>query len=334
MKKVLVIVTTFLSLVLINTSPVNAALLPSAELDAVVSIGFLQTQSVEVGDKVVKITSWATSGTGFLYGWLINNDSDPTKRQYKIFLVTAKHVIKDYPLADAVHIRVNSKNPKLAPEFSLSLKATSGQNTWFFGRDGQSGQPNQDVAATEINYQSMRQAGLKVAFFPSDMVTYNNKQLQDEQVSEGDGVYVLGFPSNTNGVNRNYVVVKQGIIARIGDMLDGTDTSFMIDSLVFPGNSGGPVILKPELAFVTNTKPHPTAELIGMVIEENLYNDVAVSQQTKINRVLFQENLGLANVVPMEMINDVIREHEAAADIPNPVSPQSVKPEQKAGSGN
>src|ERR1019366_8874960 len=57
----------------------------------------------------------------------------------------------------------------------------------------------------------------------------------------------LGFPLQLVGGERNYVIVRHGTIARIGDMLAGTNKNFLVDTFIFPGNSGGPVILKPEM---------------------------------------------------------------------------------------
>ena len=73
-------------------------------------------------------------------------------------------------------------------------------------------------------------------------------------MSAGDGVFVLGFPMNLAGVQRNHVIARQGVIARVSEMLDGASQTFMIDSFVFPGNSGGPVVLKPDVAAIGETK--------------------------------------------------------------------------------
>jgi len=108
------------------------------------------------------------------------------------------------------------------------------------------------------------------------------------------------------GAQRNYVIVRQGAIARIGEMLDNASKSFMIDAFVFPGNSGGPVILKPELASITGTKNQNAAHLIGLVLSYKPYNDTAFSAQTRQARVIFQENSGLAEVLPTNYIQEAI----------------------------
>jgi hypothetical protein len=67
--------------------------------------------------------------------------------------------------------------------------------------------------------------------------------LKNLEVAAGDGVFVLGFPTGLAGVQRNYVIVRQGCIARISEMLDGAAPGFLIDAPVYPGNSGGPVVM-------------------------------------------------------------------------------------------
>ena len=58
------------------------------------------------------------------------------------------------------------------------------------------------------------------------------------EISAGDGVFVLGFPMELTGEQRNYVIVREGVIARLNEMKDRVSITFMIDSFVFPGNSG------------------------------------------------------------------------------------------------
>jgi len=116
---------------------------------------------------------------------------------------------------------------------------------------------------------------------------------------------------NLAGAQKNYVIVRQGVIARVSEMLDGASTTFMVDSHVFPGNSGGPVILKGELASVVGTKIQNRAFLIGLVISYVPYNDTAVSTQTGQARVIFQENSGLAEVLPTDYIDQTIEAYRA-----------------------
>ena len=46
----------------------------------------------------------------------------------------------------------------------------------------------------------------------------------------------------------------------------GANKEFLVDAFVFPGNSGGPVVSKPEALAITGTKSQDYAYLIGIVV--------------------------------------------------------------------
>jgi len=105
---------------------------------------------------------------------------------------------------------------------------------------------------------------------------------------------------------RQYVICRVGIVARIRDLMDGKATDYLVDATVFPGNSGGPVILRPELVSLAGTKATNKASLIGIVKSYVPYHDVAASQQTRRARIVFEENSGLAAVEPVDHIRTTI----------------------------
>ncbi len=107
-------------------------------------------------------------------------------------------------------------------------------------------------------------SGIDVQFLASDQISANIAKLKDIGVSAGDGVFVLGFPMGLAGEQRNYVIVRSGSIARIGDLLDSVVPDLLIDSHVFPGNSGGPVFLEPTDFAINGTKRNNTSYLIGV----------------------------------------------------------------------
>ena len=80
----------------------------------------------------------------------------------------------------------------------------------------------------------------------------------------------------------------------------------LIDSFIFPGNSGGPVVTKPEQIRITNTQSIMSSLLIGMVSSYIPYEEVAISEQTGKRRMVFQENSGLAVVVPIDVIQETV----------------------------
>ena len=67
------------------------------------------------------------------------------------------------------------------------------------------------------------------------------------------------------------------------------------------------MVLKPELTSITGTKANQKAMLIGVVQGYETYIDIALSQQTKRQRIAFEENSGLAIVFPVEFINELVK---------------------------
>ena len=98
-------------------------------------------------------------------------------------------------------------------------------------------------------------------------------------------------------------IVRRGMVGR------ADSTLVLADLFVFPGNSGSPVLYVPP--FKTDSLSFGMAivwqeMLIGMVSSFIPYKDVAVSMQTKRPRVVFEENSGLANLVPAWVVRKFI----------------------------
>src|SRR5207302_573264 len=72
------------------------------------------------------------------------------------------------------------------------------------------------------------------------------------------------------------------------------------------GNSGGPVVTRPEISSIQGTKTINAAYLLRVVSGYLPYQDVAISAQTKRPRIIFEENSGLATVVSVDFIDDIV----------------------------
>ena len=140
--------------------------------------------------------------------------------------------------------------------------------------------------------------------FHDDTNTLLRDRLTDMEFREGNEVFVLGFPLAMIGGDKNYVIARQGIIARIQDWYDYAAKYFLIDASIFPGNSGGPVLAKPTLHTYGTTIP--SAMLIGVVSGYLPYHDIARSDQTGRPILSYSENSGLAVVVPVDAIDETI----------------------------
>lgn len=264
-------------------------LIPPFYFDCVVAIGSADSENKP---------NWFASG--FLYGHHTPTTEEPNR--YRISLVTNRHVFEGL---QEVFLRFNpQKLDEPARHYSLSLLDKNGQPLWLTHQNKEI-----DVAVIPINYQKLKKEAMQATYFRSNLHVADVQKLNDLGIIEGDFVYVLGFPMRLVGSKRNTVVARSGIIARIRDTLTKSNTEYLIDAFVFPGNSGGPVISKPELSAIKGTKSQDASYLIGIVKSYIPYTDVAISLQTKRPRVTFEENSGLAAVHPIDPIQEIIKEH-------------------------
>lgn len=263
------------------------ALLPPFYLDSVVALG--------VGDDAAD-RRWI--GTGFIYGSLIANAQPPDKKRYNLWLVTNKHVLASLP---AVYMKLNSAADPNSKDYRVPLVARNGKHLWV-------GHPNgdTDVAAIWLNAGFLAQEQMRFSPILYDVHTCTKERMKTGIINEGDRVFVLGFPMGLVAAERQYVICRSGIIARIRDYLEDRASDYLVDAPVFPGNSGGPVVLCPSALSIQGTKPPERADLIGLVKSYVPYRDVAVSAQTQRPRITFEENSGLTAVEPMDAILETV----------------------------
>ena len=225
-------------------------------------------------------------GTGFLYERSLTDSPD----QHITFMVTNNHVVE----AGVTHVRFNRIDRGTG--LVTAQEATRAGVDWFRHQTS-------DVAVLPLPPDSplARSGGADHLHF-----TDNHAPTTEEwqHVTKGYRVFVLGFPMGLVGEKRTYPIVRHGVIARIQDWLRGDARSFLIDSAAFPGNSGGPVLLQPEAVGLEGTEVIRRSLLLGIVSNYIDYEDVAVSRQTGRPRVIFAENSGLAEVVPIDMAKE------------------------------
>jgi S1-C subfamily serine protease len=286
------------------------ALIPPAFLDSVVAIGF--------GDDPA---ARGYVATGFLYG----RRADETG--YNVFLVTNRHVFVDQ---SAAWLRFNPEGGLPAREYRIPLKDGEGREAWH-STDGV------DLAVIGINAGMLTEHKIRFFFFEGDNHVLTLEQAKNEGISEGDGVFALGFPMGLVGGDRNFVIVRMGAIARISDALERASKEILVDIAIFPGNSGGPVITRPEVVSVADTKAFNRAALLGVVASYVPYQDVAISTQTRRPRVIFEENSGLASIVPVDelvALVDGAAEKMFSKAVPPEVDPSEATPSQEEPSPN
>ena len=255
------------------------ALIPAGYMKAIVSLGISED-------------SFAHVGTGFLYHHPLWEKEGRT--HYHPFLVTNKHVL-DGGIRD---IRFN--HPGYGSLEILSIESVT-DGDWTVHPNGA------DVAVIPLLSPGPLTLGRKVMeseIFLGDVGTPSDEEFA--RIVEGNGIFLIGFPLGLTGDAFNYPIVRSGVISRIQDWFSGLEDTFLIDAPAFPGNSGGPVIVRPDTAAISGTIPITHALLIGMVSQNIRSREVAVSAQTGEQRVVFLENTGLSRVVPVSAIKDTL----------------------------
>ena len=261
------------------------ALIPPFYLNCVVSIGIDTPQNELL---------WI--GTGFIVGRPIDNGGDDDKR-YHTFLVTNKHVLQE---KKKIFLRFNTIEGSQVKDYPVELEPKN-EPIWV-GHNSK----DIDVAAFNINPEVLKNDSVAYAFFHLDKHALSVSEMQKNNLSEGDGLFVLGFPMGIVSTLSNHVISRSGSIARIRDLLSNRASAFLIDANIFPGNSGGPVVIRPEIIAIEGTTAYKNASLIGMVKSYVPFTDVAISQQTGRPRVTFEENSGLALVETVDSIKETV----------------------------
>ena len=260
------------------------ALLPPQFLNSVVAIG------TKIDDDAVYETQWI--GTGFIYG---AGGMDSESRLYP-FLITNEHVVAE---DDVIIIKVNRTNDLPAKELVVNL-----------GEERQliTGHPcGLDIAVLPLPREILNN-DLMATNPITEVQSLSVEKAGQVGVCEGDGIFTIGFPMEFVGYeDQHFPIVKQGCIARVQDWLSGRSRRILIDANIFPGNSGGPIFLRPSSIAVAGTKANPISYLIGMVSAYIPYQDMAVSLQTGQPRVIFEENSGIVEVVPSDVIIETVQ---------------------------
>lgn len=265
------------------------ALIPPSFLKSVVALGNREPNGA---------VTWIASG--FFFGQWIG-DLGEGRADFATYLVTNRHVA--HRLTHPV-LRANSKEPlRQVVDVNLGIAPRA----WTYHPDD-----SIDIAVTPIGLGGLLDAELDLDFFRSNSSALNSGQMRDQGLSAGDGIFLLGFPFSLVSEPGSTAIVRGGCIASLMDGIAGHESDFLVDVASFPGNSGGPVINRPEVTAIAGTSAVSSAFLIGVNFASVPYEDLAVSHQTGRPRVSFQENSGLACILFVDRISETILSSNAA----------------------
>ena len=264
------------------------ALIPKFYLDAVVSVG------VETSTGVI---CWI--GTGFFVFKRIDDESALP------FLVTNRHVLEG---KREVIIRMIEKDTSKLQKVKLTLINSDNKKRYSVHDN-----PAVDIAVVRLAGNEIMNNHLQFSAFDIDEHTLCSFDLAAQGGEAGTQVYMLGFPMELVDVDSNAPICRGGYIARMDKAEIEKSKLFLLDIQNFPGNSGSPIITRPEVVGISNTPVLNKSVLIGVVKSYLPYTEKLINQQTQQVVEIRSENSGIALAHPVELIKEVI-EKEAVRE--------------------
>jgi len=190
--------------------PFGAVLVPASYLDCTVALGrkdLIPSPPVPPGvtPPPPSYGPWIPEASGFLYGRFLAK-VDEQHNNYAVYLVTNRHVVEEHSANSGggpLWVRFNLTGS--AREYDIPLLDEERKPRWHFHPN-----PSVDIAVIRVNTEFLKNQGAKFAFFRSDSDVLSRAKAKELGLSEGDGVYVLGFPMGLVSAQQDYVIVRQG----------------------------------------------------------------------------------------------------------------------------
>lgn len=257
------------------------AIIPRVYLNSVVSIGVRYD---------AKNIHWF--GTGFFVG------REVSKGKTVPFLITNKHVFKD---KNSVVIRMQKKGCEDLEEVDILLLNEDKSPRYVLHN-----MDDIDIAVLRINAKFIIDNKLDFPYIDIDHNAMTSSELRGNGAEEGSIVYMLGFPMGLVNISSNLPISRMGCISRMSENQIKEQHNILVDIQNFPGNSGSPIITRPEFVSVGGSPSLDKCVLVGIVHSYIPYQESLINSQTNKIVEIRSENSGIANVHPVEYIREVI----------------------------
>lgn len=230
-----------------------------------------------------KRRGYESVATGFLVGF-----KSSRKGKYHTFLVTNRHVFSG---RDHVYISLDTESKKSRIKVPLIVNR---ENVWFSHRYS-----DVDLALLPISMSFLKSLGARHKWIPEEKFLYF-RDYEKLGFSLGDQVFFAGFPLGLSGKLKNSPILRGGVLARLDKELKAEFKGVLVDGQNFPGNSGGPVFTKPEIAKLGDTKSINQNYLLGAMMSYLPYTSHFMDLSSGQVGAISVENSGLALYVPMD----------------------------------
>ncbi len=257
------------------------AIIPRMYINAVASIGIKN----EFG-----VVSWI--GTGFFVRRKIDES------HVLPFLVTNKHVVFNLK---SIVVRMTDMTTGAIKDVDV-LVVDNNSNSLY----RQHSDSSIDIAVFPLDGTAITNLNLDFSAFDIDNNALSSKELMENGVYDGSLVYMLGFPMGLVNNGSKEPICRLGCVARIGETQIQETHNILLDIQNFPGNSGSPIVSRPEFIYVEDTPYLNRSVLMGIIHSYIPYQERLINEQTKLVAEIKSENSGIANMHPVEYIRNII----------------------------
>ena len=269
--------------------------MPRNYLHRVVAIGASNRRFEGVED----LESLDVTGTGFFYDYPANETTKDGRPWFRRWLVTCEHEIRKARDGGNrwVLVRMNYRVGLGITVVSLSVNPEA-DRFWTF-------HPTADVAVIQGSWRVDNAVKIQYGKFTSGKDALTKQECKNRGLFEGDEVFLLGFPIGWSPGSQDYPIVRNGVLAQLQGWLNGDHATFLVDGSGFPGNSGGPVVTKPQLMTFDDSGRFESAYLVGMVAERR-FSDIETNVASTVENTYLEETADLIEVVSVDDIEDTI----------------------------
>lgn len=163
-----------------------------------------------------------------------------------------------------------------------------------------------DVAVLPLSAQFINDNDLDFPCFDIENTAMSTEELRSNGADAGSIIYMLGFPMGLVNEASNLPICRMGCISRMSETQIREQHNILVDIQNFPGNSGSPIITRPEFVSITGTHSLTKSILVGIVHSYIPYQEKLFSVQTNEIVEIRSENSGIALVHPVEYIREII----------------------------
>ncbi len=231
-------------------------------------------------------------------GFFIGEQTSQSPEHYRVYLVTAKHVVQTDDLKSflpEISVRLNTLDGG-SDLFKVPLIFTGANQNVFLHPD-----PTVDLAVIPLLPDKTK---YDFGFLEQDLLT-TKEDFEKLNISEGADVFFTGLFIPYMGVNRIYPIVRFGKVALIPDervMVNGEKKEvYLIEAGAYSGSSGSPVFVNTE----EDSSDSPR-KLIGII--SNHFIDRLPVSPTQTDRSAVVANIGIAIIEPAYKLQEILAE--------------------------